>query len=266
MTTKKTSLREYLEHLQSSGKYWFKKEEARSAIGANRSSFTRTLSRWEKKQRIAKAKRGFYVVIPPEYSKTGMLPPDWFVSQLMEFIGQPYYVGLLSAAAIHGAAHQQPMEYQVVVPTAERTITVGPVKIHFFKKSGMKSSSVIDVKTPTGYIKISDPALTAIDLVAYSKQVGGLDRVAMVIAELKRRIRSESIMIAARHELRFAFVQRVGWLLEQMEARSLTRHLHELVLARNPRYIPLDPEAPTSGCVKNSRWKVIENAKLDLDI
>lgn len=32
----------------------------------------------------------------------------------MKFLGQPYYVGLLSAAALHGAAHHQPQEFQVV--------------------------------------------------------------------------------------------------------------------------------------------------------
>ncbi|MBU2500813.1 type IV toxin-antitoxin system AbiEi family antitoxin [bacterium] len=35
----------------------------------------------------------------------------------MRYLAQPYHVGLLSAAAIHGAAHQQPMVFHVVTAT-----------------------------------------------------------------------------------------------------------------------------------------------------
>jgi predicted transcriptional regulator of viral defense system len=267
MRRRKPSLREYLNQIQSSGKYWFTKKEAKEVTGTKENaSFTRTLLRWENKGLIAKAKRGFYVVIPPEYRRPGILPPDWFISRLMEFIGQPYYVGLLSAAAKHGAAHQQPMEYQVVVPKSRRALRIGPATIRFFKKSGMRTLPVAEARTPTGDIKISDPALTAIDLVAYTKQVGGLDRVALVIMELKDRINPQSLISQARREPRFATIQRLGWLLDQFGAEKATAELNRLIAARRPRYILLDPEEPARRSAKNSRWKIVENAKLDLDI
>ena len=34
----------------------------------------------------------------------------------MAHLSQPYYVALLSAAAYHGAAHQKPQVFQVMVP------------------------------------------------------------------------------------------------------------------------------------------------------
>ena len=45
-----------------------------------------------------------------------MIPADWFIAELMQFLDLPYYVGVLSAAALHGAAHQQAQEFHVVVP------------------------------------------------------------------------------------------------------------------------------------------------------
>jgi hypothetical protein len=50
---------------------------------------------------------GVAVVVPPEYREAGCPPASWFIHDLMRFLGQPYYVALLTAAAIHGAAHQQ---------------------------------------------------------------------------------------------------------------------------------------------------------------
>jgi hypothetical protein len=59
-----------------------------------------------------RVKRRFNFPRPLEYREAGGPPASWFIDDLMRFLGQPYYVGLLSAAAIHGAAHQQPMVFQ----------------------------------------------------------------------------------------------------------------------------------------------------------
>ena len=37
----------------------------------------------------------------------------------MEFIAKPYYVGLLSAAALYGVAHQQPQEFFIITTTKQ---------------------------------------------------------------------------------------------------------------------------------------------------
>ena len=59
--------------------------------------------------------RGFHLIVPPEYRALGCLPADQFVPQLMEHLGLVYYAGLLSAASLHGAAHQAPMVFQTIV-------------------------------------------------------------------------------------------------------------------------------------------------------
>jgi len=54
-----------------------------------------------------------YVLVPLEYLHAGAPPPSWFIDDLMKAMERPYYVGLLSAAGIHGASHQQRLSCSV---------------------------------------------------------------------------------------------------------------------------------------------------------
>jgi predicted transcriptional regulator of viral defense system len=116
------SIAEYVDDLQQKGRYTFTKAEARRAVRVSDTVLKLSLWRLAKKRRIALIREGFYVIVPLEYASSGILPPEWFIDELMKFLRQPYYVGLLSAAAIHGAAHQQPQEFHVVIPEALRSI------------------------------------------------------------------------------------------------------------------------------------------------
>ena len=54
------------------------------------------------------------MIITPEYAQSGMLPATLFIDDLMKSLNRKYYIGLHSAAALYGAAHQQPMEFFVI--------------------------------------------------------------------------------------------------------------------------------------------------------
>lgn len=203
------------------------------------------------------------MIIPLEYGSTGLLPPEWFIADLMDFIQRPYYVGLLSAAAIHGAAHQQPQEFHVVVPQPQRSIRIIGLRLQFFKKSNMESSSVQESKTPTGYMRVSNPAVTAIDLVAYAGRIGGLDRVLTVLQELSEKLTPEMLVEAAKKEKRLSYVQRLGWLLQKAGQNGLVGRLAEWISAQKPRETPLDPSLPKKGFSRDPRWKVIVNTEVE---
>jgi len=257
------SIPDFVNNLQRKGRYAFTKAEAKKAVGESDAVLKLSLWRLAKKQRIALVREGFYIIIPMEYASTSVLPPEWFVDDLMKFIQQPYYVGLLSAAAIHGAAHQQPQEFHVVTLQAQRNIKLGSLQIRFFKKASMKSSSTEDSKTPTGYMKVSNPAVTAIDLVAYASRVGGLDRVLTVLQELSEKITPDMLLEAARKERNNAYVQRLGWLLEKSGQDGLVGRLVEWIKLQQPRETPLDPSSPRRGFSRDPKWKVIVNAEVE---
>jgi hypothetical protein len=47
-------------------------------------------------------------------------------------------------------------------------------------------------KTPSGYVKVSSPELTALDLLQFERHIGGLNRAATVIDELSESIKAEN--------------------------------------------------------------------------
>ncbi|MDR0795758.1 MAG: type IV toxin-antitoxin system AbiEi family antitoxin, partial [Tannerella sp.] len=129
------------------------------------------LYRLKKKNEIIQIRQGFYVIIPPEYSKQGIIPPYLYIDDLMKSLDKPYYVGLLSAAALHGAAHQQPTGYTVITQSpAPRSID--KFKVLFFSKKEFLRDGIVQRKTPAGYINVSSPELTALDFFDYNHKFG----------------------------------------------------------------------------------------------
>jgi len=256
-------LPEFVDHLQSQGRYSFSKADAEVATRKKGGALRKALWRLEDKHRIRMPRRGFYVIVPLEYSRTGIIPAEWFIADLMGFLDQPYYVGLLSAAALHGASHQQPQEFHVVVPKPERDIRIEGLQIRFFKKTSMKSSPTEEAKTSAGYMRISDPAVTAIDLVAYARRVGGLDRVITVLQELSEKLTPNMLVEAANREKNLSYLQRLGWLLEQARRADLVAKLADWISKKKPNRTPLDPALPRKGSPRDSRWNVIINTQVE---
>jgi predicted transcriptional regulator of viral defense system len=256
-------LSDFVDHLQSQGKYCFSKADAEIAMSNKGGALRKALWRLEDKKRIRMARRGFYVIVPLEYSRTGIVPAEWFIADLMNYLEQPYYVGLLSAAAIHGASHQQPQEFHVVVPKTERDIRIEGLQIRFFKKASMQSSPTEEAKTSTGYMRISDPAVTAIDLVAYGSRVGGLDRVLTVLQELSEKITPNMLLEASNREKSLSYLQRLGWLLERAQRPDLVIKLAAWISKKDPKRTPLDPALPRKGFPRDSRWNVVMNTNVE---
>lgn len=115
----------------SRGLYHFSTEKMVDELGVSLTAARSALRRLQEKGSVASPYRGFHVVVPPEHQRLGCLPADPFVPQLMERLDIPYYAGLLTAARYHGAAHQQPRVFQVVVPKNRPPIKRGLVHVAF---------------------------------------------------------------------------------------------------------------------------------------
>ena len=140
----------WVEHLQSQDRYSFTRTQAEAETERSFVAAQTALRRLKKQGRIVSPRRGFYVIVPPEYRATASPPASWFIDELMRYLEQPYYVGLLSAAAIHGAAHQQPMVFQVLTSKPTREMRAGKVAIQFSMSSKVEQMPVSGKQTETG--------------------------------------------------------------------------------------------------------------------
>jgi predicted transcriptional regulator of viral defense system len=184
----------------------------------------------------------------------------------MGHLGKPYYVGVLSAAGLHGAAHQQPQEFQVVTDVARRPMVAGRARIRFLGKRHLDKTSTTEVTTETGTMRVSTPEATAIDLVRYVPAAGGLDNVATVLTELAERLDPARLAQAVTSDGELAYAQRLGYLLGLAGAGELAGELAKLVDHENPRNILLRPGRPSKGCTVDRGWRVVVNEQVEGDL
>jgi len=252
--------------LQAEGRYTFSRTEAMAALKVNSLGLKKAVMRLAVKKRIVVPKRGFYVIVPLEYKSAGSPPPSWFIDDLMRHLGRPYYVGVLSAAGLHGAAHQQPQEFQIVTDVALRPIVAGRSRIRFLGKRHHVRTFMAELKTETGTMRVSTPEATAIDLLRYVTAAGGLGNVATVLTELAERIDPGRLAEAAKLDGEFAYAQRLGYLFGVIGAGERADELVKLVAERKPRITPLRPGRSQRECPVDSRWNVAVNEGIEADL
>ena len=224
-----------------------------------------SLRRSQKSGWLVMPRRGFYLIVDPAYRDLGALPATAWIDDLMRFHGTPYYVGLLSAASLHGAAHQQPMEFQVVAGSVLRPLTVGRVRICFFFSRRMDEAATERMKTSSGYIPVSTPEMTAFDLVRYRQGGSSVDHVATVLSELAERMEAKRVLAIARKGEKMPVVQRLGYLLDLTEHDDLAKPLHRLVEAAKPKFVPLDPQGEEGVSERDARWHVLVNTTIEVE-
>lgn len=255
------TLSEYVDRLQQSGQYSFSRRQALRRLGISPAAFKRAAQRLLLQGRLAAPRRGFFVIVPLEYKLAGSPPPSWFIDQLMRYHAQPYYTGLLSAAALHGAAHQQPQEFQVITSAQLRPAAAGRSRIRFLMKKRIESTPTTSVKTQTGWMRVATPEATAVDLVRYPGRAGGWSNLAEVLAELAEALDPHRLALAAQQEADLAAAQRLGFLLDHVGASSKTGPLAAWVKQARPRRVALRPDREARGAPKNPRWQVLVNER-----
>lgn len=255
----------YIQGLLQGGQHCFSTEDAARAIGSDRRTVARALGRLRAKGELATPQRGFYVAVPPEYRSLGCLPAEQFVPQLMESAGEPYHVALLSAAQLHGAAHQKPQRFQVIVRRPRAPIECGRVRVDFHVRRDLERATTVTMNTPRGHMRVSSPETTALELVGYARHAGGLDNVATVLAELAESVDAEQLAEEAR-KAPLAWVQRLGYLLDMVGAGDVADALQPYVQEHARRVAPLDASAPRTGAERSGRWKIAINTDVEADL
>lgn len=265
-----TTLAAYTDALQKQGRISFSLDDVVSQLGTTVAAARLSIHRLLKKKRIYRAYRHFYVIVPLEYQNTGCPPPDWFIDPLMHHLKTDYYVGLLSAAALHGAAHQQPMIFQVMTPQYPRVIKLPSMDIHLYQSRYIYKIGIEQKKTATGYMNISSPELTAFDLVRYPHVSGHYNHIATVLSELGEHLRPKRLATLVRGICQkngeWIYGQRLGYLLDCVGFKESADSLAEYMVKYQPSFGYLIAGRPDMVFEKSERWRLYINERIEADL
>jgi predicted transcriptional regulator of viral defense system len=183
---------------------------------------------------------------------------------MMRHLDVPYYVGWLTAAALHGAAHHAPQEFQVAVSRHVADRQVGRTRFRFATRENVPALPVIERTTRSGVARVSSPEVTVLDLASDLAIAGGIDNAATVILGLAE----EGLDVAALAELSRIFpaaaIRRTGWILETIGEHDGLYPLADAAGARTEAASLLNPAGPRSGTT-NRRWSLRVNADVDAE-
>src|SRR5690606_26981005 len=108
------------------------------------------------------------------------------------------------------------------------------VVFYYRKDMAAVATGIEERKTDTGTMKLSGPALTALDLLRYPRAAGGLDNIATVLTDLGEKIDGEQLAALSAAAER-PVVQRLGYLLDRLGYGMRAAPMHMALAARGPR-------------------------------
>lgn len=257
--------KDLIDDVLSRGRYAFTVDEAAEILALDRDATVDAMRRLRGRHAVFSPARGLYFAVPPEYRSWRVVPGEWFVDAMMTHLAKPYYVALLSAAAIHGSAHQSPQVFQVMTLDASnlRDRQIARVRVRFHGSKFVSEDPTKQITVPTGYVTVSTKETTAVDLITHTRVAGGLGNVATILREIGVLHGSTLARVASRRSR--AVARRTGWLVEnfgQTDDLEALRQAARLDLGEPPL---LDPSGRKRGRTDRD-WRVRVNAAVETDV
>jgi predicted transcriptional regulator of viral defense system len=260
-----------LDDLLAHGRHAITTAEAAASLGVPEPHVRVRFHRLAQQGKVFSPARGLWVAVPPSFRSWGTLPGLQFIDALMNHLDRDYYVGWLSAAELHGAAHQRPQVLQVAVDTHTADRDLGRVHLRFAQRRHVSDLPRARQNTPTGQDWVASTELTALDLADAPRLGGGLNNVATVLSELAEdgKFNPDALTQTAEH-FPLSTQRRLGYLLDYVGAVELAQVLH--LLAEQRRAFPADLLAPHAGDdaeldpTVDKRWRLVVNTHVDPDL
>lgn len=255
-----------LDQLQAQGQFVVAVEELARASGLTYLAVRRQIDRLSRRVARLPGRPSAYVLVPPEHQIRGAPPVEAWLDAYFRLRDQPYYLGLLSAAAMHGSSQQAVQVTQVLTTRPMRPLAIGRVHVTFYVKSSLRQTPLSLLAGMPAPLAVSSPEATAIDLVAFSDRIGGIAQATRVIEGLKPAMTLSGMKRALAAEPQAAVKQRLGYVLSVLgwnrmadEVRkSLPHRLAPAVLQTRTQ-----PGAPR-GTLRQP-WMVLDNIDLQAE-
>jgi predicted transcriptional regulator of viral defense system len=262
------SLNDWIKEQEQRGITTFSFQQIRSVFHERSEKTLKTdINRLTLSKRIQNVYKGFYVIIPTQYQLKGVVPPIYYINELMEYLGKPYYVGLLSAAAIYGASHQRAIITQIVT-IGPRPRTSNKNKLLDWNYRQQIPIELIESRNAEmGRINYSSAELTAVDIIQFASNIGGYQRATTVLAELVDVIDMSKIGSVLPYTTTTA-MQRLGYLLEFILFEQDKSDILYNILKKRNRYfnaVLMSSEHPALDDAESNRWRVNMNIDIEVD-
>ncbi|MCB0483677.1 MAG: hypothetical protein KDC37_03860 [Flavobacteriales bacterium] len=258
------TLEHFVEQQLSNGRFSFSTTMLKDVFDKSDKALKQSLYRLKAKGKIAHVRSGFYMIIPPEYSQFGMIPPDLFIDDLMKCLGKKYYVGLFSSASLQGASHQAVMQYYVITNHPPlRSVNNAKMVINFYSKKEWQRELILQRKTDAGYINISCPELTTFDLLNYGNF--SLNRIATILEELYEFYNAKRLKLSVK-QASTASIQRLGYLLDQVVVDNVYSEVLQQELTQRRLFPVLLSKRSSHQGKADKSWNVIINTDIESDL
>jgi len=200
----------------------------------------------------------FFLIVSPEHRAVGAPPVAWWLHDYFQWLGEPYYLALQSAASSLGSNPQALQVTEVMTRIPRRPVEIGRIRIQFFVKRNVEQTPTQPLVNAFAPLQVSTPEATAFDLIRYAARIGGIGRAAETIAPLLPLMRQAELRRVLKIEDEPATAQRLGFVLEKLRATDLARGV-ENWLPADLLFVPLVPGA-RAAAPEIKRWRILNNA------
>jgi predicted transcriptional regulator of viral defense system len=265
-------VRHWVDELPKKGKTSFTIKEAEARFPEKPiASVRRALARLSETGKIRSVWKGFYAITLPEYGIGGIVPPMDYIDQLLRLLDVNYYVSLLTAASYHGASHHAPQTFFIICNSNLRTKIKNGTKIEPVFKKEIPDKYISMINSRTASVRISNPELTAIDLLTYSNRVGGVNTITTVLAELVENIDFTKVDTDFIEAVAVTSIQRLGLLLDDVLSESaVAEDLY--VMAKKSKIIfkstnlVAGRDSKYDVVRRNRKWGIAVNCSIEGDL
>jgi predicted transcriptional regulator of viral defense system len=207
-----------------------------------------------------------YLIVSPEHRARGAPPVAAWLDAYFRVRNQPYYVGLLSAAALHGSSSQALQVTQVLTTKPTRPMDVGRLHVDFYVKAHLQQTPLSALAGMPAPLAVSSPEATALDLIAFSDRIGGIRRVTEVIASLQGVMSLVGLRAALRAENQTSLKQRLGYVLSILGLDRMAEEVQR-TLPKRLAVALLQTQAPVAHRAGDAHqpWMVLDNVGLETE-
>lgn len=261
---KRGFVEQFLEQSQARGEFVVSAEQLARAGQMTNLAVRRQLEHLSRRIQHLPGRPSAYLIVPPEHLARGTPPVAAWLDAYFRLRGQPYYVGLLSAAALYGSSSQALQVTQVLTTKAMRPMKLGRLHVEFYVKKHLRQTPLSALAGMPAPLAVSSPEATVLDLIAFSDRIGGIRRVTEVIADMKGVIGLVGLRTALSAETQTSIKQRLGYVLSVLGLDRMSEEVRRS-LPKRLAVAPLQTKAPIAHRANDASqpWMVLDNVGLE---